>query len=360
MIEPTETEPAATGRPRGIPPFRVCAVRRRIVVVGLGSIGRRHARLLASRPDVAVEYCDPDWDAVARGRQESGAHPVHGDFEAALRSRPSAVVIATPHALHAPQAIAAMRAGADVLCEKPLCVDPTEAARVIDCAEATGRRLAVGFQNHFHPGLVRLRELIHSGAIGTVAHLHVRVGSFVTLRNSHSRYQEALRGALLLDYAHQPDLIFWLLGTLPAGVTLTGLRAGTMPLSSDPNVMVLALDYNRPLLATVHLNYLQMPQRHEWEIVGDRGWALLDVDRGTLRIGSREKEAESDEAVPIERDAPYRAEHQAFLDFLDGRRGPESSAVEAAFSVQLFAAAMQSLDAGRRVPCEWPAHVVTG
>lgn len=334
--------------------IRVSRVRRRVVVVGLGSIGRRHARLLAERPDLAVEVCEPAADALARARHELGELTLHASFESALATRPDLVVIATPHDLHARQGIAAMRAGANVFCEKPLCVDRAEAERLIACVRETGRQLGVGFQLHFHPGVLRVRELIRHGVIGNIAHLHMRVGSYITLRNSSSRYQQSLPGSLLLDYAHQPDLSIWLLG-LPAGVTLSAVQAGELPLSSPPNVLALTLDYERPLLTTVHLNYLQMPQRHEWEVVGDKGWIVMDADRGTIRLGLRATESEAVEMVTVDRDTTYRREHQAFIDCLDGLCPPESSAETAARSVELFAMAMRSLAEKRRVVCEWLA-----
>jgi predicted dehydrogenase len=246
-----------------------------------------------------------------------------------------------------------MKAGAHVLCEKPLCVDAGEAREMIGSSNGTGKALMVGFQLHFHAGVRRMRQLIEEGAVGTVGHAHVRVGSYITLRNSLSRYQETLEGSLLLDYAHQPDLLLWLLDELPAGVTLTGLKAGNMPLASNPNVMALTLDYARPLLATVHLNYIQMPQRHEWEIVGDKGWIVMDADRGTIRLGQRETETESTETFSLDPDLAYRMEHQAFLDHLDGLRPPESPAPMAVRSVELFTMAMQSWQENRRVACVW-------
>jgi predicted dehydrogenase len=337
----------------GLPFYRESPVRRRVIVVGLGSIGRRHARLLAVRPDLHVELCETGAEARARARAEFPGLPLHRELESALRSKPEAVVIATPHELHASQAVAAMEAGADVLAEKPLCLDGAEAGAVIAATRRTGRKLTVGFQLHFHPGLRRLRRLIRDGTIGEVVHLHVRTGSYITLRNSVSRYQQSLRGALLLDYAHQPDAITWLLDALPAGVALDGLQAAGMPLTSVPNVMAMTLDFARPLLATVHLNYVQMPQRHEWEVVGDQGWIVLDADRGTLRLGRRETETETQETVATDRDETYRLEHQAFVDYLDGLRPAESPAASAARSVELFAMAMRSFDEGRRIACEW-------
>jgi len=106
----------------------------------------------------------------------------------------------------------------------------------------------------------------------------------------------------LLDYSHQPDLLFWLLDELPQGVSLVGLQGGSLPLTSNPNVLALILDYGRRKLATVHLNYVQMPQRHEWEIVGDKGWILINPDQGTLRPGLRATETETVETFPVDPD----------------------------------------------------------
>ncbi len=330
--------------------------RRRMLVVGLGSIGKRHARLLSGRADLEVEVCEPSPTVLEGARGELGHLKAHASLEAGLAAGPEMVLIATPHHLHATQAVRAMEAGAHVLCEKPICVDAAEARRMIEASRAHRKTLCVGFHLHFHPAILRMKEIIASGMIGEVAHLHCRVGSFITLRNSLSRYQEKLKGALVLDYAHQPDLLLWLLKDLPAGVTMAGLRAGNMPHTSNPNVLALTLDYARPVLATVHLNYMQMPQRHEYEVVGDKGWVVLDVDSGLVRIGLRETEKETQERVTSERDDAYRAEHEAFIQAVDVKRLPESPGEAAARSVELFNMAMQSWDTGVRVQCEWEKY----
>jgi predicted dehydrogenase len=136
-------------------------------------------------------------------------------------------------------------------------------------------------------------------------------------------------------------------------VTLSALQAGDLPLSSNPNVMALTLDYARPLLATMHLNYIQMPQRHDWEIVGDKGWIVMEPDKGTLRLGLREAETETQEMFSTDRDSAYRLEHQAFFDNIDGLRHAESSAESAARSVELHGMAMRSWKENRRIICDW-------
>ena len=327
------------------------AVKPRIAVVGLGSIGRRHARLLAARGDLAVEWCEADPAAVAHARRELGEPArLHASFEALLATAPELLVIATPHSRHEEQAVAALRAGAHVLCEKPMADTLAAALRLRAAARASDRVLTFGFQLHFNAGLRRLRELLLGGGLGTPLHLHCRVGSYITLVNSRSRHQATMEGSLLMDYTHQPDLLHWFLGEAPAGVYAGGGQAGRMELTSRPNFLAVHCDYARPLLATIHLNYAQMPERHEYEFAGDEAWALYDFNTGRLRIGKRAAAAETTEDFPVERDPMYTAEHTAFLDAVAGRRPAESPPDAAIESMRLIEAALESWRAGRRVP----------
>jgi len=322
-------------------------VKRRIVVVGVGSIGRRHARLLCERNDVVVEVCEPSVEAL----EQAGLAdlPRHHSLEQALETHPYAVVIATPVELHADQTVAALAAGAHVLCEKPMSVDRAGAERMRAAARSATGVLSIGFNLHFHPGLRRIRALIADGSLGQALQVQYRTGSYITLVNSRSRYQATLKGALLMDYAHQPDAVHWLLGERPAGVYMVGRQAGALDFSSDPNYLTMVCDYHSPLLSTIELNYVQMPQRHEIEAIGDRGWAIFDFETGVLRLASREEQSLVQETIPVVRDDLYREEHAVFLAACEGRGEPSSPADEAIVSMEVIEAALASWRSGARV-----------
>lgn len=329
------------------------ALKRRIVVVGLGSIGRRHARLLNERDGLAVEFCEPEAANLDLACSEIGNLPAFRSYEEALRTGPELVVIATPHDLHCEQTVQALQQGIHVLCEKPMSDNLADAGRMLAAAEqarqTSGAVLSVGFMLHFHPLLARLKQVVEDGTLGTVLQVHFSVGSYITLVNSRSRYQASLEGALLLDYAHQPDFIHWLLGKKPRGVYMAAARGGEFEHTSTPNVLALTCDYDVPLLTTVSLNYAQMPQRGACEVIGDRGWALAEIEKQTLRIGLREGSVEHEERIPVERDDLYRMEHQVFLEATTGLREPSSPAAEAIVSMEIAEAALRSWRERRRV-----------
>ena len=82
-----------------------------------------------------------------------------------------AVVLATPHSLHAQQVIAAAGAGKHVFCEKPFALHGKEAQEAVDAARQAGITLGLGYNRRFHPEMTKLRERIRSGDLGVVMHV---------------------------------------------------------------------------------------------------------------------------------------------------------------------------------------------
>ena len=325
------------------------ALRKRAIVVGLGSIGRRHARLLHERGDIEVQFCEPNDEMLDLTFREVGNLPVHGTFEGALDAKPDFVVIATPHQFHRDQSVKAMDKSIHVLCEKPMSDRLEDAFRMKRAAERSDAILSIGFMLHFNPGLLRVKNLIESGTLGQVLAIQYKVGSYITLVNSRSRYQADMEGAVLMDYAHQPDTINWLLGKKPKGVFCTATQGGDLEFSSNPNVLTMVCDYQEPLIATIMLNYLQMPERQECEVVGDQGWVLFDVKQGEIRIGNKEKDDFTIETIHVVRDEMFQNEHQVFLDAIEGKGDPSCPPEEAIVSMQIIEAAMSSWKKEQRI-----------
>lgn len=142
----------------------------RVGIIGTGSIGTDHARMLARRVGGAevVAVTDVVADAAAALAAELGCR--HHADDASLVADPDvdAVVIASSGVAHAAQAVACVRAGKPVLCEKPLAPTAAEAYTVVDAEVVAGRRLVqVGFMRRFDPAYVDLKAALDAGRIGT-------------------------------------------------------------------------------------------------------------------------------------------------------------------------------------------------
>lgn len=94
------------------------------------------------------------------------------NFETLLAdSSVDAVVLATPHSLHASEVIAAAQAGKHVFCEKPFALKKSDAQAAVHAIQKAGVTLGLGYNRRFHPEMVKLRERIRSGELGTVEHV---------------------------------------------------------------------------------------------------------------------------------------------------------------------------------------------
>ena len=129
----------------------------RVLVAGLGNMGRSHA--LAYHHDPAFQIVGLVNRSAVDLPEDLQGYPVSPDFTEALhRLKPDLVCIATYSDSHADYAVAAMEAGADVFVEKPLATTVADARRVVDVATRLGRKVVVGYILRHHPSWIRLIE----------------------------------------------------------------------------------------------------------------------------------------------------------------------------------------------------------
>ena len=125
---------------------------------------------------------------------------------AALIADPAvqAVYIATPHPFHAEQALMAIRAGKAVLVEKPAGLNEAEVTALVDAARQEGVFFMEGFMYRCHPQIARLADLIGSGTIGTVEHIHATFGFDARAWPGSRVHDFALAGGAILDVGGYP------------------------------------------------------------------------------------------------------------------------------------------------------------
>jgi predicted dehydrogenase len=140
----------------------------KIALAGAGLIGRRHMELVAESPECALcAIVDPAPGAVATARR-AGVPLYRTLAELFAQQRPDGVVIATPNPLHVDNALDCIAAGVAALVEKPVAHTVAEGERLLAAAEKSGARILVGHHRAHSPILVRAREVIAQGTLGTL------------------------------------------------------------------------------------------------------------------------------------------------------------------------------------------------
>lgn len=148
----------------------------RVAFIGAGGIAGTHMRYLKEMSDVEiVAQADVAEASMKRWSEQYEIAESFTDYREMLRQvKPDAVSVCTPNGLHAPATIAALRAGAHVIVEKPMAMDGREAQQMIDAARKHRRKLVIGFQYRFDPKTRFIKSAIEAGQMGKVVYARVQ------------------------------------------------------------------------------------------------------------------------------------------------------------------------------------------
>ncbi len=300
----------------------------RVAVVGTGSMGKNHVRVLREMPDIdLIGLVDPNL-AVAKPLADRYALPLYADVDALIEAgRPEAVVVATPTVHHGAVVSRLLEHGIHVLVEKPIASTRVEGQAMVELAERQGVVLSVGHVERFNPAVIAVRQYLNEGRLGKLIQIDARrlgpypqhigdVGVGVDLAVHELDIIRNLSGSevvsVFAEVAHaihteREDLLVSVL-------RLANGTIGTLTISwlSPTKTRELCLTGARGMY---RLNYLTQDLEffENAAIDGQAGWDTMQILRGVsegqmIRHAIRKKE-------------PLRAELDAFLAAVRGE-GP--------------------------------------
>ena len=329
----------------------------RVAVIGTGSMGGRHAQLLAAMSDVeeviVVDAVASRADAVAR--DIGGRAMAHN---AALDAA-DAVVIATPAELHAASVDAAVARGSPVLCEKPLTESLPSSVALVERVEAALAHVEVGFQRRHDPGFVAARQRVADGRAGRI-HL-LRLTAFdprVTPRPPSEFTPHDAAPLFLHSSVHDFDFVRWMSGSEVVEVTADGSGRDD-PRPADVRGIesaVVSMRLASGTLAVLEATWLH-PAGYDSrvEVIADHAHLTMGL---SARTPAEHFDWLSEGATRpwpgyLERyEAAYRAELEAFLAAARGERPPSSTARDGLEALRIAIAATRSYAERRTVPLD--------
>ena len=214
-------------------------------------VGGRHAmfRTAITKTHPAgnelVALCDVNETRLALSASKVPNQPGNGiatydaaDFDRMIaEQQPDTVIVTTPDYIHHEYIVAALKAGRNVMTEKPMTVDLGKLKAVLDAQKASGKKLTVTFNYRYTPARTQLKDLLMSGAIGEIEAVDFRwyldrVHGADYFRRWH-RYKEKSGGLLVHKSTHHFDLMNWWLGSTPKTVSANGKRVFYTPLMAE-------------------------------------------------------------------------------------------------------------------------------
>jgi predicted dehydrogenase len=301
---------------------------RKIAVLGLGSIGHRHARNALACGASVIGF-DPD---PARQVALAGA----GGIAAASRDEAvasgDAIVIATPSALHATDIAAAVKAGKHVLVEKPIALRPGDVADAIGEGEKNGLVVYAALNLRLHAAVKAAKALLSEQRFGDPLWGRAICSSYLPAWRPSQDHRKGYAadprsGGVIYDDIHELDLMVHLLGAAEL-VGAAAVSTGRIGIAAD-DVACMILRHAGGVLSTIHIDYLGRPPVRYAQIGCAGGLIRIDLIARRLDAWSADGIQVIEETFPGSFDDDYVAEMKLFLDCIEGNAKPACTGREA-------------------------------
>ena len=300
-----------------------------VAVIGCGHWGKNLVRNFSQLGALQM-VCD----ATGAGRELAAAvspqTKVVARVDEVLNASIPSVIIATPAETHYELALRALQAGKDVLCEKPLALTYEQGAELVGLAEKRECILMVGHVLEYHPGIVRLLQMVHNGELGQLRYVYSNRLNLGKVRREEN---------VLWSFApHDIAIILRLMGAMPTRVDAYG---GDYLCPKVVDVTVTHLLFDGGVRAHIHVSWLHPFKEQRLVVIGSRGMVNFDDVAKRLTFHNWREKAE----IPFSAEEPLRLECQAFLSAIETRQPPLTDGASGLRVLKVLTAAQRSMEA---------------
>lgn len=328
----------------------------RVLIAGLGSIGKRHLRL-------ARELL-PDADIRVLRHSDSPLVPdyANGCFssvEQAVAFAPGIAVVANPATHHLGVALPLARAGTHLLVEKPLAATVEGVPQLLEACRSQGLVLLTGYNLRFLPTLQKFRELLLANTIGPIFSVRCEVGQYLPSWRPDADYrqgvsaQRRLGGGVLLELSHELDYLRWIFGEV-SWVRAELSRQSRLEIDVEDTAHLtlgfVPKEDRTQLLASVTLDFIRHDTTRCCTAIGEAGSLRWNGVTGLVELC----EAGGKGWVELfryqcQRDESYEAEWRHFLDCVSKKEEPLISGKDGLKVLQIVHAARLSAASDKKV-----------
>tara|TARA_R110002111_G_scaffold261826_1_gene335772 strand:- start:30199 stop:31218 length:1020 start_codon:yes stop_codon:yes gene_type:complete len=299
--------------------------RKRVLVVGVGSIGERHLRCFQATGRVDVSICELNDDLREKVAAQYGVERQYADLESALADPHDCAVIATPAHLHIEISRRAVQAGLDLFIEKPLSTNEKGIKELQSLLEEHQRKAAIAYVYRAHPALAAMKAALESGKFGKPVQLVVVSGqNFPTYRPAYRdiyyKSRETGGGAVQDALTHSLNAGEYLVGPVES---LVADFSHQVLEGVDVEDTVHVITRQGSVLGNFSLNQHQAANESMITVICERGMLRFEFQKSWYRwITEPDSEWQVGFQETLERDTLFQLQATAFLDYLEGSQPP--------------------------------------
>ncbi|TXH71055.1 MAG: Gfo/Idh/MocA family oxidoreductase [Thiothrix sp.] len=264
----------------------------RILIVGLGSIGKRHLRLVSDfLPEADIR--------VLRHQQSNLPSTIKNkcffNLEEALKFKPHVTVLSNPAPFHIPIAQAFAEIGTHLLIEKPLSTSQEGVLKLIKTCHQKQNTLLIGYNLRFLTSLQQYRHLlINDKIVGNILSVRCEIGQYLPSWRPETNYrdsvsaQQALGGGVLFELSHELDYLRWIFGDIDWVYAKISKQSDLEINVEDTAHIILGFtktEYNSTqVIGTVNLDFIRQDTTRLCTVIGDKSSLRWDGLTGKITL----------------------------------------------------------------------------
>jgi predicted dehydrogenase len=289
----------------------------KILVVGYGSIGKRHVTNLLPIPNIEIIICTSRKNIDVELKNKC---KIFESLDDCIDEEPIAAIISNVTSLHIKTALKLASAGLHLFLEKPLSNNLENIEKLSNIVDEKKLVTFMGFNLRFHSCIKKIKELLENNEIGKIISVNAESGSYLPDWHPNEDYRDSyaskenLGGGVILTCIHEIDYLHWFFGEIKELFAITG-KFSDLDIEVDDLASVI-MRFSNNVVAELHLDFFQKPDFRCCKIVGTNGTIYWDSTNNIVKLYDLKlkKWIEKINIINYQRNDMYVDEMNYFLD----------------------------------------------
>ncbi|MBI5412963.1 Gfo/Idh/MocA family oxidoreductase [Candidatus Peregrinibacteria bacterium] len=319
----------------------------KILIIGCGSIGQRHLRNLFALGERDITVVEVDVEKARIIKKDYGILVASSISEVLKEKKFTVVFICTPSVYHFDDALTFAQNGCDLFIEKPVSHNLKGVNELLTLTQDMKLITIVGSNWKFYPLFKKMKELLTGGVIGEIFSARCQFGQYLPDWHPWEDYRQGysanykLGGGIILD-SHEFDYLTWFIGDTVKKLVCFADKRSNLEIDVEDTAEIL-LQFNKGVIAEIHLDYTQQFYRRNFEFFGELGTIIWDA--GLKKIIMQNKESGVQDFVledSYDINQMYVDEIQHFLECVRERKETITPLTKGYDTLKLIVAAKES------------------
>jgi hypothetical protein len=322
-----------------------------LAIVGLGSIGRRHLRLISEiRPDIKIIVVRSGHGSACD--EEKMAVKVTDSIGDAIKEGIQAAIISSPATLHLKQSLELAKNGIHLLIEKPISHTSDRVKELLKIVNENRITTMVGYVLRYDLGAMKFKNWLDNKVKGKILHARIECGSYLPDWRPDQDYRKTvsalpeLGGGVLLELSHELDYLHWFFGN-PVDVQAQIRNSGTLDINvEDQADLLITSKQGYPI--TVQIDFNRRHIERKCKVLTTEGELIWDAVNKNVTWKGVNKE-QSKYEYNNERNSIYRKQLEVFFDCIENDNDPIVTVKDGINVISLIDAVRNASEKGIKV-----------